>query len=401
MKRLSLLPISAFVFFLISESQAQETYPGYVVTTKNDTIKGNILEGQWMKSPRKITLQISGEKQEVYDVEGLKAFSANDIIFEGYRVDIPVNSNAKFGGDTEAQKARVFLEVLARGKKLSLLRYYDGRKTSFYIQSPKDSVPALLVYSKTEVNGYIRPNEKYKNQLTTLAIENGTTEQSLLDRIKNVNYQHKDLVKIVNLMNGQTETSQSADRRNSYRIFVGAGSSIPSFSYETYDQSNSYLSNKQSNSSAPSLYFNLGGDYHFGRVFVRLEASYNHNSVTHSSLVNYSIGFNQSLKQNVFGISLKLNYDLILRKKARYYLGMGMKSNFISTPVNTSDYFSPPEMKDFLINIPISAGVVINQRADIIFTFIPKHHVTPSYQNLSGSMSYFQVGVNYFFIRSK
>jgi hypothetical protein len=401
MKNQLLLIVTLFTFFSIFDSDAQDMYPGFVVTTKNDTIKGNVVEGQWMRSPRKITMQTSGQKQEVYEVDGLKSFSANNITFEAYRVDIPINSNAKFGGDTEVQRARVFLEILARGKNLSLFRYYDGRKTGFYVQSKKDSVPVYLVYSRTEVNGYIRPNEKYKNQLTTLAIENGTTENSLLERIKSVNYHAKDLIKVVNLMNGEVETSQTVKEPNGYRAYAGLGIMMPSMSYDVTNPVSNYLAYNQSTTFSPNLYVSVGGDYKFGRAFVRMEFSYSHIGFTYTSNDGHSQSFSQTVKQNTLGITARINYNLVSKDNLKFYVGAGMKANIASYPENSSTSNFTPEMRTFYINLPLSAGLVINNNTDIAFTLSPSHLVTPVYGNFSGSMSYFQLGINYFFIRGR
>lgn len=125
---------------------------GFVVTTKGDTIKGEINNLLWQESPEFVTF--TGAKKVVYQATDLLAFSAGEhTIYKSYKVKI--DSTGGSGGERRRNSSptiyedHVFLKVILDGE-VSLLKLRQGFRTHYYYQV-KDNVPQELISHQNEV----------------------------------------------------------------------------------------------------------------------------------------------------------------------------------------------------------------------------------------------------------
>jgi len=206
--------LSLIAFFLIPIfAIAQINYkPGYVVTIKGDTIKGFIYYPGWDKNPKAISF-----KRDTDDVQSQK-YGLNDIQY--FNIDgrlsfqrnvcrISMNDinidHLAYERDSSYRVDTVFLQILQRGKNLTLYSYSDNLKTRYYIGETPAFIPVELEYQiyKDQVNAGETVHENtYQKQLFALAVKYQALDDKLSRTFEHSDYWEPDLVNITGIING-------------------------------------------------------------------------------------------------------------------------------------------------------------------------------------------------------
>ena len=168
--------IILFIIFILSsvtvlsESKFLE---GYIITPKNDTIKGFIDYKNWKINPKKINFKLSVDASEVkcLTISDISSFGVNKEVYISAEIEREESSiltdNLENNSKLNIVSDSVFLQALILGKKNLFYFYTDTDKKLFYIQNGKDY--ELLKYKKyisqTQQSSTIKENKIYIGQL--------------------------------------------------------------------------------------------------------------------------------------------------------------------------------------------------------------------------------------------
>jgi hypothetical protein len=206
----------SIVFLFPLFSLAQSHYkPGYIVNLKGDTAHGYIDYKGWDLNPDFIRFKpLTGNTVEKLTVNDIDFFSIDKITsykrYEGFiSMDNTSEDHMIEFRDTSFKVATVFLQVLQKGKNLSLYSYSDAIKSRYYIGEQPGFEPAELVYRLyydmtivTATHGGRTVNEDtYMKQLFTLAIKYDALSPWLQRALEEAGYREYNLVQVVKKIN--------------------------------------------------------------------------------------------------------------------------------------------------------------------------------------------------------
>lgn len=167
-------------FFSLAQSNFR---PGYVITSKNDTVKGYIDYREWSFNPGDINFKLSpGDKQvrhlttqdiSYFEVTGLEAYR----LYQGpITMDDPNHANET--RDTSVKNGIFFLKILQQGPHVTLYSYTDNVKIRFFVQDQGGKVDELIyrtyyVPDETDLGrgGKLVNENIYFRQLAALAVK--------------------------------------------------------------------------------------------------------------------------------------------------------------------------------------------------------------------------------------
>lgn len=401
-------------------SFAQSNFkPGYTVTLKGDTLKGEIDYKEWARNPESIRFKNSNNQVITCDIKNTKAFGIDKMdYYERFIMPISMGSvalaNLSSGADTTRIIDTVFLRKLTTGKYLTLYDYNDELKMRYMIRDSKSAQPIELVYqvySDTSNTSQLVEYKYYKTQLTRYAFVYNKVSPALSDRISRTNYDD-DIIKIVNLINGANELKTAGKSRQGIRLFAGV--SINSGQLK-YSGDIGLATNPQNVSSYfPELNFgiDLFQNSNVGRLIFRAEISLYAASLTASStsyIQGSVLGTDvQKLQQRSLALCPQIIYNIYNSNTAKVFIGAGVKvyasvypkNTYTSTNVydtHTSVRTNFPDMRKIGLNIPIKAGVTIYNKFEIYGRYGIPSSLTNNYLNFSGDITTMAVGFNYLF----
>jgi len=206
------------VFLLPLISLAQSNYkPGYVVTTKGDTLRGFIDQRSWDTNPEYIRFKASkdGETQK-FTPEEITFFSVGKSdAYAKYEGPITMDSASDLHvnnfRDTSYKIAVVFLKVLKKGKNVCLYAYSDNLKTRYFVSEQPAFKPTELIYrlyfaelsiSTAVANTGRTVNENtYMKQLYQLALKYNALSTLLQRDIEDLSYEEYRIGKVITQIN--------------------------------------------------------------------------------------------------------------------------------------------------------------------------------------------------------
>jgi hypothetical protein len=212
------------LFFLLPVfSWAQSNYEsGYVVTLKGDTLHGFIKFNGWENNPAVIFFKPNPTSNATkFTPKDIKYINIKvDFLVEYQKYEGPISTdntdinNLNRERDSSFRMDDVFLKVLQKGDKVTLLSYSDDFKTRFFIQDRPDQIPKELVYRlyynpDHDVTGTTVNENTYMKQLFAQAEKNNLMTDALLWDIQHSNYNELDILKIVSKINGVSATDSS------------------------------------------------------------------------------------------------------------------------------------------------------------------------------------------------
>src|SRR5579872_1593619 len=270
-------PLLFIAFLLPFLASAQSNYkPGYVVTTKGDTLHGFIDYQEWDANPTSINFKTDNtlEASKKLTTDDISFFNVDNIeTYQKYsgrisqdRIDPDRVNNGK---DTSFKIASVFLKILEKGSKVTLLYYIDDIRPHLYVAEIPGGAPVELSYSIYMVEDEKTGNSKtvndnvFKRQLYTLAQKYNMLTDELQIDIQHADYKKTDILKIVSKINNISEPDFTAryPSKGKSALFVTAGlnitttSTIPTSPYYTAG-GKSYTSNKAAVSFGVDLFVN-------------------------------------------------------------------------------------------------------------------------------------------------
>lgn len=192
---------------------AQSNYkPGYIITLQDDTVRGFVAFKGW-NTPEKINFKNYADAAvEIYKPTNINGFGVkgSSSSYETYKGRVSQDrldlSSLSIGIDSTFKKDTIFLQVVSKGKNITLLHYKDFIKDRYFI-AEKNGLPDELIYRVYVSNiknktGLIEAYDtKYKKQLHALRLKYQPNDPQLINAIQTAAYNEKDLLKIVNKLN--------------------------------------------------------------------------------------------------------------------------------------------------------------------------------------------------------
>ncbi|MGQ1783763.1 hypothetical protein [Saccharicrinis sp. GN24d3] len=308
--------------------------PGYFVNQKNDTVQCFIKNMDWKNNPDKFQYKI-GENGaiKIATTNDTKEFHINNHSkYESHKVNIDRSTDniEELGISNEPQYSEetLFLKLLVAGK-VKLYAYEDRNLNRYFISTSTTKVEQLI-YKRYLLQGKISYNKKFKQQLFTLLNDPQIDRKDII----NLDYERKDLIKLINQYNGNGESTPKDRSNRKSKIWISLKGGI-SFSNITMRNKNFSSSYEHNNS--------LG--YRFGAAS-ELPLPFNNNKW--AIIVEPTLRFMDS----------KLEVDQELNH---------IKYNSLEVPIGIRHYFYVGEKKSIFLNamyifdMPLNSNILINR----------------------------------------
>jgi len=388
-------------------------FKGYVVTNARDTLKGQVFGREGNNNPSSVRYKSSPSAEtQVFSIDDCAAFGVDGKEFyERHKVKISLSrisfQNVPNQRDTTFKENNVFLKVLQKGKHVNLFAYTDAIKTRFYVSTHEDPQPVELrydVFYHPQIANQVMAEARYRNQLVALFRQYGISERhdSKLERAE---YATSDMLKIVSLINGQT---QEKPKNPITRFFVGGGIMLSNAKY----QGRHALASKNAVSkSSPSPYFSAGIDFFvdpaFGKTIIRMELSAFSTENSIAAFTEDSRHFHHQLKRQSLGITLMLLRNLYNGLNHKIFIGAGFAMHLVNIKDNTMTYsYLPPvyteyiysekgpDPEEFQISLPLTIGATIYKRFEISGAYTIPGNVS-SYPGYRIKQDRYRFGLSY------
>src|SRR3569833_2341265 len=314
---------------------AQSNYkPGYVVTSKGDTVEGFVDYREWDANPEAINFKKTADGQSVrYGVNDMSSFGIDKLeTFVRYSGKISTNpkttnkvvTDAETAGDTSFRVATVFLKVIEKGSRVALYSYRDDIKIRLYVGNAPDYTPMELIYRLTRAN----TERTYQKQLSAVALNNNELNERLIAIIARSEYSEDNILDIVSRINHVSKAEYKKTHYNgpSIGFFAGAEMSICTTSsgagspytagggtaYTSFGPQASFGINLYANPATGRLQFRLelsGGQNKFQSLYTLKAIPYKPTEV--------------SFNTTVFSISPQLIYNFYNADNFKAFIGVG------------------------------------------------------------------------------
>ncbi|MBB2149480.1 porin family protein [Pedobacter gandavensis] len=408
MKRFLLFLLMASPAFAIAQSNFQK---GYVVTNAKDTLKGYIDYREGQKSPSSFVYKAEPNSiPKIYTLNDCVACHIDDrASYQRFLVNISLGSdqisNLTTQVDTTSKREAVFLQVLEAGPNVTLYSYADRIKNRFYILDKEAMVPDELVmqlYYKEGESGRLITNIKYARQLSFLMKKYEKSNLVNERRLANLKYKEDELVQVVALINGQQKLKPKFKQS---RWFAGLSVDMANTKFRGKNplagaDAKSKMSVSPMFSGGVDLFINPA----IRRLVMRVELAF----VKSKSEVTSAAGGNSFDQLNaVFTPSLLYHIYNADQFKVFLSAGPGLNYSKINNLVNfkyekeilTDDLRKvdePMELNKFYLTIPVTVGVVMNKRIELLAGYTVPTSMT-SYVYYSVERERFRLGLNYLF----
>jgi len=413
-----LLLLSQASLFLHAQSNYK---PGYVINSKNDTLKGFVDYREWLKNPREINFkQTQAASPQKFSVANANGFAiTNAEYYDKFVVNISTSTvelaKLSHSLDTAYTTDTVFLQNLVNGKNVSLYVWTDELKSSYYLfNKHTHTIEYLRQYlyfddenrSVTGVNGYI-------NQLLRQAYQYLPGDTKIMTRIQKSNYSETDLTAIVIALNGGKATQQTVNSSSGVRFFAGAGARYSKLQFNSsIGQAGPFSDGVHDNAISPVITagMDLLINKYTEKLLFRLEITGALNSYHFSEPSATDITTNAlNVKIYHFAAVPQIMYNFYSTDKLKAFIDVGLAINIYkynnynysttyhySTITYVSTQNKYPDFQSFEFAVPVKAGIQVNKRIEIYGTYWLPSSLT-KYLYYSADQSALQAGVNYIF----
>jgi hypothetical protein len=410
------LYFSLFFCLLFSfRVNAQTNYkPGYIVTINKDTVKGFIDYREWVRNPKEVIFKQNLNKPvQKITVVNANGFGINGVDYYDKAIVKVNNSPVQLSRlsssiDTTYTIDTVFLQMVIKGKDLSLYSFSNEVKPHFYVLNEKtNEIIALNKHLYINEQRTVISVNSYINQLMAFAADFQPGNEKLQAMISKADYYEKDLGLVVLKLNGDLGVQRTIKSNFGTRFFIGGA--IKS-SKVSFNGSNSpFGAGRSASSVAPEI---SGGvdivpNKNTEKIVIRMELtlSQNHFNIADpqsNAVALHSLDFKQvaislipQIMYNIYSTdNLKLFVDAGVSLNSNYYNKYYYVSKFSNGSENQIEKF--PLFEKFHISIPVKAGVQLNNRFQFFvgYTF---PNAIDNYQIWQTTQSSIKAGITYLF----
>jgi hypothetical protein len=420
MKHFYLLFILAIFCPLISLAQSNYK-PGYIVTTKGDTLKGFIDYREWNINPKSISFKANGTTNS-------KSFTPADITFfnvntfESYQKysgrvsrDETAENRVLNGRDTSFFTDDVFLQVLQKGKVINLFSYTDAIKPRYFYSDPTDNIIHELVYrvyfdarAVTASRGHTVNENTYLQQLSAVALKASVLDDKLQSIMNDAGYNRSILLKIVTRMNGLSKAdlhTNSADDKSNFDLYAGLGVNAMTTkphgnylaaggkSYTSYLPKALIGFNAYANPNTRKLLFSV----ELAVALAKYKSIYNNKTNPYQGIL-------YTFNQTIISIIPQISYNFYNADNLKFYgtIGYDLSRSFYANKkfvrqddgTDTSYGVFPFFLHTTGNSVMYKTGFLINKRIQIYADYISGNGI--SYDGFFGlTQSNYQIGINY------
>lgn len=323
------------VFFISNILAAQKNFrEAYIVNREGDTISGSIDHKEWKFSPTHILFKSSDENAAAkeYGINELTAFTIIDR--EAYRRDVvkislhPSKLNEISGKDTTWKIDTVFLKVIYTGKQASLFSYTDKIKERFYIQKLQGEQPTELIKREyLAENGVSLIKEyTYKDQLKRLSYVNGISNDALVRKIDEMDYEERELEKLMKMINGNEGEAVAKGKKHSAAYwFAGAGLQRQNMFFRGDHQfARNTVGSKSEWMPRISGGVDLFANPNVGKFFFRTELGFQINKSSATAVLDNDVKAIYELSTTTISLQSQFNYTLYNTDKIKIPVGAGI-----------------------------------------------------------------------------
>lgn len=331
--------VLTLVFMCIELATAQKNYiPGYVISSRGDTLRGLIDYRNWEKNPDKISFKASADAEPLsYTPLDISQFTVADEIYYSGIVPTLVSpaGTSRLSADPVIHRKddTTFLQALFRGdKSLFYYKNQDGVE-SFYITGNQGF--ELLLYKRYlryhEGGQAITENKTFTGQLA-LYLEDCSTIQS---KLNHADYKKGSLINLFRYYNGCSDANKDFEKvREAVKAEIGviAGASLTTLNfsgdYHTYLVKAPF---KTSLNFTAGLYFNFVLPRNQGKWSIYNELMYMGFGVkgTYEDFKNennYTVTYSE-MNFNYFKVNNLLRYQHPFRQ-FRIFVNAGLSNGF-------------------------------------------------------------------------
>lgn len=370
---------------------AQSNYhAGYVVKNNGDTLKGYINYREWGQCPTSIKFKINKDdkqtllfnpqtikKLQITDLETYVAYSGLISIDKTKFPDIPE------GLDTAKKMDTIFLKQIATGKYLTLFYHRDEIKTRFFIAEANGSPIELIYHQYYNNQKEVTNSDTYKGQLLLYIYKYAPAKTKLNDKAEHDNYEQESLESLVNDINNNAITVK---KKPSNRFFVGIAINSTNTQVNDIDNYKETLITHRAVSPKINLGIDIFGNPNVQQFIFRCELSFSYITPR----LQYPVTVNTETTADVYSfnqytaaISPQLLFNVYNKENFKVYIDGGAALNFstytnnkftisnTNTNTGTIQIPKPYNLLSSWINFPIQAGVTLNKKIEISFTYIP------------------------------
>ena len=391
---------------------------GSIIKKNGDTLKGFIDFRDWTKSPKEIDFKNDSKKNELtkFKPNDIDGFEVNNLVkYKSYigPISLGRNDNTLVDQlpnyiDTNKRLDTLFLKQMSAGKYVTLYQQEDEIKFRYFIKANNQPITELLNFPYFDNQGKLIPEAIYKGQLISTLSTLNINSSSLSDEIQETNFNDKDLVKMVDKINGNIIRKA---RGVSKQQFIGLN-----YTFSTIN-----FSDNPQNISFPELTYGIdfSKNKEIQKRLFRLELSAfysgfkfytyfsNTGTYTPNQISNYNV--------DRYTIRLSTLYLLNLYNKENFkiFIGAGLHLNYSfygSSYINSTyklEYDGETffrynfGFKSFWFNPPLLAGVKVNNKFTISITYVghtynlsdSPNNAVYRYPNSNNSIS---LGLKYF-----
>jgi hypothetical protein len=416
MKHLYKLSLFIFLpFFTLAQSNYK---PGYIVTTKGDTIRGFIDFRDWGSNPTTISFKSNqtSSKKKSFGLGEISSFNVTGLVtYKKFICSVSLDqvstSNISTVRDTSFKVDTVFLKVLQQGTNAALYQYTDNIKERFYVGEAPGFTPVELIYriyydaASTAVN-----ENTYQKQLFALSDKYKVLDDKQISLIQNSQYRQEDLLAIVSKINNVSKAEFEKNYVVHSKISFYGGAALNILQNSSSASSYSASGGVGYTSYLPSI--KAGIDFlpdPNGRLEFRVDVSANF--AKFDALYKLTVEPYGPMQLSFNQVSIALTPQVILNiynaQDFKFYIGVGVAPGLYRF---SNPYFGSQNKNqdDGLANEPylfetsgfpfvLKAGFRVAKRLDIYFDYYTSTPTTNGgYFGLSNQSK--QIGLNYYFV---
>jgi hypothetical protein len=377
---------------LSSGAFAQSNYhDGYVIKNNGDTLKGFVDYRRWAVSPKSVdfksdktdkrTQKFNAHMVKKFGITGMDTYITYQGLISTGRTKFPDLPN---GLDTGTKQDTIFLRQLVTGRHLTLFFHEDAIKTRFFIAGAGGQPVELQYFQYFDYEKTVEKNT-YKGQLLIYINEFMPGNVRLNSKVEDVRYNEGDLEAIVTEINGEAPITK---RKSVFRFYGGVGLDNTTIRYHDGTReievpvteaniTNQVITGlsvtKYTTASTPK--FDVGIDLFTNpaiqRLVFRTDLAFSYASGAFQyDIFNYNVDgnipFHYSFTQYSVVLTPQILYNIVNRNTFKFYIDGGMGLNFSGYTHNAMQELA---LKSFWPNFPIQAGIILNKKIEISFTY--------------------------------
>ncbi|GAO41965.1 hypothetical protein [Flavihumibacter petaseus] len=345
MKKL-ILPLLCLMAGIPAFSQ-KNFVPGYIINQQGDTLRGDVNDQGWSRSPRKIEFQAGGSITQ-YEIAELKGFGmtngdvyVREIVTRSTR-PVEYDQLRQSYSDTTVTDTLLLRQVV-RGQWNLYAGYVD--KLLLYYQVGNEPLTELSYVVALDDNASgIYYRNYFRDQLNARLVTAGKQNDQLERKLSSLDYRESSMKRFFELLNGENGGNGNQlvqDKIKLTRFFGGIGMVANSLALEADDvEAIRELDNiKGSVSYSVQAGVEIGSARKLQRWVLRAEIMYyNFNASgsgeTEKDLLGHTSQYDYSLKMANVRPSLSLLYHIVRQPAFRAYLGGGYSMNLSSYKEN-------------------------------------------------------------------